>query len=149
MKCSKCGKELYEHELTLSNGGLICELCELDKNAPKASSIDGVTIVAALMAMVPFFFHYFDGRWMDANETNEGSMTDLELLGHWRVPADWNGGIFDFVGVLFGGAAIGGCIAAILRARRSGSRRYVRWVTAGMVAIVGLWQLLYGFGYLP
>ena len=150
IQCSACGKSFRESELILTEKGHLCELCELELSSGQdVSSTEQVTLIASALSLIPFFFHYRIASLTNLHRPTYSSLSQVELFGHWPLPRAWPGGIFDIVGVLFGGATLLACALAAIRIRRSVRRRKLWWAFTGVVAMVGIWQILYGFGLVP
>ena len=142
--CIKCGASFDASELLITADGAVCELCNLDGDAPRPSLFSPLVLVAVATALAPLFIHVYETPALGSTLT----VTRVGL-GHVSLAEHQVPGIFDFVAVGAGALALLLCVVLLVAALKERRLRGPRLGICLPVVSLAVWHLLYGLGWIP
>lgn len=142
LECANCGIDAPESELYYSEQGKICGSCQVELETDFATNSESVfvnplSITGAIAGFLPFVFNLTSASERSAQVVIDGQVvqdTADELVLNYTALG--GGGIALIVGVILGVQALG-----------ADDHPKQRWGVAGVILVLGVIQLLRGFGF--
>jgi len=127
MECTKCHKDFPETDLLRGENGWVCQLCNLEDQAPRLSVLHPAAIVALVLGLLPFFISFRHSESSSASVQVDGQVVSATQVTH----------SMDFVAIVVGFAALAAAVVALSIGAKAIDRKALRLGVAVLGLLLG------------
>jgi hypothetical protein len=138
MECTKCHKDFPATDLLRGESGWVCQLCNLEDQAPRLSILHPAAIAALVLGLLPFFISFRHSESSSASVQVDGQVVSATQVTH----------SMDFVAIVVGIAALAAAVVALSIGAKAIDRKALRLGVAVLGLLLGVVQVLRGLGVL-